>query len=160
MALILGETYPDVFAGVGAHSGLPYGAARDVPSAFAAMAGQEGNFTAPRSDATPPPTIVFHGTADSLVHPSNGDRIARQVTDRAARETIITEESGTAGGRAFARTVTMRDDRTILLEQWQIDGLGHAWSGGNAAGSHTDPAGPDASAEMIRFFFETTAGAH
>ncbi|MCB1352733.1 MAG: PHB depolymerase family esterase [Rhodobacteraceae bacterium] len=160
MALILGETYPDVFAGVGAHSGLPYGAARDVPSAFAAMAGQEGNFTAPRSDTTPPPTIVFHGTADSLVHPSNGDRIARQVTDRAARETIITEESGTAGGRAFARTVTMRDDRTILLEQWQIDGLGHAWSGGNAAGSHTDPAGPDASAEMIRFFFETSAGAH
>jgi poly(hydroxyalkanoate) depolymerase family esterase len=159
MALIMGETYPDVFAGVGAHSGLPFGAAKDVPSAFAAMAGQPADLASPRRDGRHPQTIVFHGSADHTVHPSNGEQIARQVLDRGPRDTIVTDESGTVGGRKFARSVTTGPDGTILLEHWQVEGLGHAWSGGNPSGSYADPAGPDASAEMIRFFFDTPAGA-
>ncbi len=159
MALILGETYPDLFAAVGAHSGLPYGAARDVPSAYAAMAGQAADPGAPRADGPAPRTIVFHGTADRTVHPTNGERIAERVIARGPRDTIVTDERGGTGGRAFTRTTTMGPDGTILLEHWQVEGLGHAWSGGQPAGSHTDPGGPDASAEMIRFFFDTPAGA-
>ena len=155
MAVILGQTYPDVFAAVGAHSGLPFGAAKDVPSAFAAMAGNGSDTSANTTDGKPTPTIVFHGTADATVHPANGDRIARNATDRSAAQTIHTEESGTASGRSFARKITSTPDGATAVEHWIIDGLGHAWSGGRPQGSYTDAKGPDASAEMIRFFYET-----
>ncbi len=156
MAVILGETYPDVFAAVGAHSGLPYGAAKDVPSAFAAMSGAVQDVRRSASTAAATRTIVFHGTADATVHPSNGDRIARDAMDRGPRQTIEHENKGTAGGRSFNRKVTAAPDGTAALEHWVIDGLGHAWSGGQPAGSYTDAKGPDASAEMIRFFFNDT----
>ena len=152
MAVILGETYPDVFAAVGAHSGLPYGAAKDVPSAFAAMSGTVQDARRSASTATAARTIIFHGTADATVHPSNGERIARDASDRGPRQTIEHEDKGTAGGKSYRRKITSAPDGTDTLEHWVIDGLGHAWSGGQPAGSYTDANGPDASAEMIRFF--------
>jgi len=157
MAVILGETYPDLFRAVGAHSGLPAGAASDVPSAFAAMAGQGSG--SPDSPAEGPAmrTIVFHGSADATVHPSNGDRIARHALARGPRQSLQTEDQGEAGGRSFRRSTTYAEDGTALVEHWIVEGMGHAWSGGQPSGSYTDARGPDASAEMIRFFF---AGAH
>lgn len=155
MAVILGETYPDVFSGVGAHSGLPYGAAKDVPSAYAAMA---GNVQEPRrsgSTATGVRTIVFHGTSDNTVNLSNAERIAEQALDYGSSQTVTTQQKGKGSGRSFTRSVTSASDGTIELEQWVIDGLGHAWSGGRPEGSYTDAKGPDASAEMVRFFFNT-----
>ncbi|HSM40524.1 MAG TPA: PHB depolymerase family esterase [Afifellaceae bacterium] len=156
MAVILGETYPDVFSAVGVHSGLPFGAAKDVPSAFEAMAGR-GEDKITTRNASPTPTIVIHGTADAVVHSSNAGRIARGVIDRAGGVTVETEVRSGMSGRAVHRTVTKTVEGAPILEQWHIDGLGHAWSGGRPGGSYTDPAGPDASAEMIRFFFETAA---
>lgn len=153
MAVILGETYPDVFAGVGAHSGLPAGSAKDVPSAFAAMA---GNALASKSGKgiSAVRTIVLHGTADATVHPSNGEGIAQRVLDHGPCQTIQTEDRGHAGGRGYSRRVTIcGTDGPALLEEWQIEGLGHAWSGGSARGSYTDSQGPDASAAVARFFF-------
>lgn len=156
MAVILGETYPDLFAAVGAHSGLPMGAASDVPSAFAAMAGQEpaGRSARPAAndDAAPVRTIVFHGSADATVHPSNGERIARAALDRGPRQAVQTEDRGSAGGRAFRRSTTLGEGGTGIVEHWIVEGMGHAWSGGQPGGSYTDAQGPDASAEMIRFF--------
>ncbi len=154
MAVILGETYPDIFAAVGAHSGLPFGAAKDVPSAFAAMAGNEPELTKRASDAPAVRTIVFHGSADVTVHPSNGECIARNVKDRGAQLTIEAEEQGHTSGRNFKRKIVTTADGSTDLEHWFVDGLGHAWSGGRPGGSYTDSKGPDASAEMIRFFFE------
>jgi poly(hydroxyalkanoate) depolymerase family esterase len=155
MAVILGETYPDVFSAVGAHSGLAYGTAKDVPSAFAAMAGNalDAPIGAPKTPAIR--TIVFHGTADATVHPSNGERIAKRVMDHGPRQTVQTDRQGRAAGRTYTCKITSTTDGPTELEHWVVDGLGHAWSGGQPNGSYTDPDGPDASAEMIRFFFET-----
>lgn len=156
MAVILGATYPDVFAAVGAHSGLPYAAARDVPSAFAAMGGQGADVAAPNGPGVP--TIVFHGTTDNTVAPINGQRIAAHALTGAA-QTIETEATGTTGGRGWHLRGAADMQGNRLLEYWTVDGLGHAWSGGHPGGSYTDAKGPDASAEMVRFFFDNAGKA-
>ncbi len=154
MAVILGETYPEVFTAIGVHSGLPAGSAKDVSSAFAAMAGN----APPRSIAPGPVvrTIVFHGTADATVHPINSTRIVQDVLAQAPRETVQSDEKGLANGRAYTRTTTLDPKGVVLAEQFEVENLGHAWSGGSAAGSYTDAKGPDASAEMVRFFLADT----
>lgn len=155
MAAILGETYGDVFAAVGAHSGLPVGAAKDVASAFAAMAGNAIVAPDQTQSGVLVRTIVFHGTADTTVHPSNGAAIARRALNGATGQSIDTSTHGTAANRSFRCTVSSDLQGNALVEHWIIDGQGHAWSGGQPGGSYTDPKGPDASAEMIRFFFAT-----
>lgn len=152
MAAILGEAYPDIFAAVGAHSGLPVGAAKDVPSAFAAMAGTAQD-AGPKQGAAAVRTIVFHGTADATVHPSNGDRIVRRALEGGARQILETTQKGKASGREYSCLTASDPQSGQTVEHWTVAGLGHAWSGGQAGGSYTDPKGPDASAEMVRFFF-------
>ncbi|WP_146587932.1 extracellular catalytic domain type 1 short-chain-length polyhydroxyalkanoate depolymerase [Puniceibacterium confluentis] len=155
MAVILGETYPDVFAAVGAHSGLPMGAARDVASAFAAMAGSGADTTASATGSPTVPTIIFHGTADTTVHPVNGARIFQRARNGDLSQSRHEESSGSTGGRDFKRATVTGAGGGVLLDHWVVDGLAHAWSGGQAAGSYTDGAGPDASAEMLAFFLQT-----
>jgi len=148
MAAILGETHPELFAAVGVHSGLPAGAARDLPSALAAM--KDGPRTA-RSAPSGKPTIVFHGDADATVNLRNARAVlAASVGDAAAGRG---EVSSVAGSRAAKREVFRAADGQVLAELWTLQGGQHAWSGGGA-GSYTDPTGPDASAEMMRFFGE------
>ncbi len=154
MAAILGETYPDVFAAVGAHSGLPAGCAKDVPSAFAAMAGNALEATDPVQANQRVRTILFHGSVDHTVHPSNGDNIARRARSVGPGQSIETSTTGNVTGRTYTRDMSSDEDGMTLVEHWAVKGLGHAWSGGQPNGSYTDPKGPDASAEMIRFFFE------
>ena len=156
MAVILGETYDDVFAAVGAHSGLPMGAAKDVASAFAAMAGTALDPGPQPESAVTTRTIVFHGTGDATVHPSYGEAIARRAVDLNARQSIETECNVDAAGRRFTRIISSDLQRKPIVEHWAIEGQGHAWSGGHAAGSYTDAKGPNASAEMIRFFYNST----
>ncbi len=151
MAVILGEIYPDMFAAVGAHSGLPFGAAHDVPSAFAAMAGdlQHAARTPPATRGVR--TIAFHGSADRTVVATNSTEIVRRAAN-AVTPAVETSDTGAGGGRNFHRCLTSDSTGQVMTEHWQIDGLAHAWSGGNTAGSYADPSGPDASAEMVRFF--------
>jgi poly(hydroxyalkanoate) depolymerase family esterase len=151
MAAILGDAYPDLFAAVGVHSGLPTGSARDVQSAFAAMSG--GAQPAPRAakQGPTPPTIVFHGDADKTVNAVNGERIL-QAAGLTARSAPVSGSS--AAGVAYSRRVYVDGQGAERAEQWTIHGAGHAWSGGDLAGSYTDPRGPDASAEMLRFFLQ------
>jgi len=151
MAAILGDAYPDLFAAVGVHSGLATGSARDVQSAFAAMGGGgPAARQAARQGATPP-TIVFHGDADQTVHVVNGERVLA-----AAGLTARPEAARGASGQgvAYSRRVYLDSRGAERAEQWTIHGAGHAWSGGDPAGSYTDPRGPDASAEMLRFFLQ------
>jgi poly(hydroxyalkanoate) depolymerase family esterase len=164
MAVVLGETYPELFAAVGAHSGLPYASAHDIPSAMAAMKGHPvmgrahlpGTAADPRRPTTQAvPVIVFHGDRDHTVQANNGEHIATQAIRVHALKADLstTTEQGTArGGRRYTRTCHADASGRTRVEIWTLHGAGHAWSGGSAAGSFTDPIGPDASAEMLRFF--------
>ncbi|HEU4778167.1 MAG TPA: PHB depolymerase family esterase [Telluria sp.] len=148
MATIMGTLYPDLYAAVGVHSGLPFASAHDLPSALAAM---KGNFGRASSGTKPIRIIVFHGDKDTTVHPANGDELIKQGALGEAKEVVV-EPGRVPHGHAYTRTVHHREDGTPHAEQWLIHGAGHAWSGGSAHGSYTDGKGPDASREMMRFF--------
>jgi poly(hydroxyalkanoate) depolymerase family esterase len=155
MAIVMAATYPDLYAAAGVHSGLPYGAARDFASAFALMAGASP--PSRQSALLTTPLIVFHGDKDDTVNVSNAEHIRQQRLgangvlrdDDNVRET----QGQVPGGHAYTQT-TYLDDGKVVLEQWIVHGAGHAWFGGTTSDSYTDPLGPDASAEMVRFFFE------
>lgn len=150
-AAIMGEAYPDLYAAVGVHSGLACGAARDLPSAFAAMRGSGLASSAPRSEGrTVTPTIVFHGDQDKTVHPRNGTEVIARAGVQGHWETVST--TGSPRGRKYTRSVLRDATGRTVLEKWEIHGGVHAWSGGSRAGSFTDPAGPDATAHMLEFF--------
>ncbi|MCD9007061.1 PHB depolymerase family esterase [Luteimonas sp. XNQY3] len=155
MAVILGRTYPDVFAAVGAHSGLPFGAATDVPGAFAAMQGRSKRpEILPDTGAQRVPTIVVHGTADHTVRSDNGSAI---VADATAGNTTVAplraEVTATTkvNGRDCTHTAFVDAEGRVRVEHLLIAGAGHAWSGGDPSGSHTDAKGPDASALILAF---------
>ncbi|MGH6795592.1 MAG: extracellular catalytic domain type 1 short-chain-length polyhydroxyalkanoate depolymerase [Methylocella sp.] len=158
MAAIMSVTYPELYAATGIHSGLAYGSATDVASAFAAMRGTSGP-AAPaqrkshlKSADGRVRTIVFHGASDQIVHASNAEMIIAEARAGLADSAQVTQHDGSAGGRAFTRTVIADASGTPRVELWAVEGLGHAWSGGSPEGSHTDRHGPDASREMLRFF--------
>lgn len=154
MAVILGATYPEIFRAVGAHSGLAHGAAHDVASAFGAMHGGRAGHAA-EHDAGGTPTIVFQGDQDRTVVAANADAIVRQALGGLSMDEAQTStRSGRASERAHAYTVTVYLDQQgrPKAEKWVIKGGSHAWFGGDPRGSYTDTLGPDASAEMVRFF--------
>ncbi len=170
MAVIVGQEYPDLFAAIGVHSGVPSGVADDLLSALGAMkAGPTVVQLAPARARSRHrrvvPTIVFHGDKDTKVHPSNGNAVHTQARRRTAvpTESTPTESMPTgssemhilegAHGRAFTRTSETRDG-VPEGELWMVHGAGHAWTGGSPDGSYTDAAGPDASREMMRFFLQ------
>jgi len=170
MAAIMAESYPDLYAAVGVHSGLAPGAAHDMPSAFAAM--HQGGPATPRRDvpiatatgesARIVPAIVFHGDRDKTVHPRNADRLLEHYCsakltgsrDDASGSTPrgTVRQGQVPGGHTYTRATYRDAGGRAIAERWTVHGLGHAWSGGSSSGSYTDPKGPDASAEMVRFF--------
>jgi poly(3-hydroxybutyrate) depolymerase len=156
-AAIMGATYHDLYAAIGVHSGLACGSASDLPSAFVAM--RQGGLAASSGsddrviliDRSSVPTIVFHGDRDVTVHPSNGD----QILERSMRTTSTQKNvhrGRVSGGHAYTRTIHTDASGREIFEHWNIHGAGHAWSGGSPNGSYTDPRGPDATREMLRFF--------
>ena len=167
MALTVAMTHPDLFAAVGIHSGLPHAVACDLPSALAQMS--QGGATAlaarsgkPDAGALPVPAIVFHGDRDTTVHPGNGDQViaqcarpaSRQSTPGAAGSAIKVESGQVSGGHAYTRTLYSEASGDCVAEHWLIHGAAHAWAGGSLKGSYTDPKGPDAAQQMLRFFLE------
>ncbi|GAC1660877.1 MAG: PHB depolymerase family esterase [Ktedonobacteraceae bacterium] len=161
MAAIMAATYPDLYAAVGVHSGLAYGAAHDLPSAFAAM--KQGKLQHPRQLTEVVPLITFHGDCDTTVAPANVDRLldqwlhgankGRERTQRPMRDVKV-ERGQVVNGHAYTRSIYHDTSGQAIIEKWMVHQAGHAWSGGSPGGSYTDPKGPDASAEMMRFFTE------
>jgi len=159
---ILAATYPDLYAAIGVHSGLACGAASDVASAFAAMR-QNQHATKHRSgrrsgrggSSRIVPATVFHGDRDTTVHPHNGDQVIVQLREALNIDLRATVQEGRVPrGRAYSRVLHHDASGQVIFEQWVIHGAGHAWSGGSPAGSYTDPQGPDATQEMLRFFLD------
>jgi len=161
MAAIMAATYPDLYAAVGVHSGLAYGAAHDLPGAFAAM--KQGTDQGTRHLRESIPLIVFHGDADTTVAPVNADclldqwlrgAIDQQACVQRALRDVKVERGQVANGHAYTRSIYHDSSGRAIMEKWMVHQAGHAWSGGSPSGSYTDPRGPDASAEMVRFFTE------
>ena len=141
MAAVMGETYPDLYSAAGIHSGLAYGSANDVLSAFSAMRGDGGLVSSPRRLANRHRlrTIVFQGSADLTVHPSNADRIVAAATPTGAGCAVRQEPGRCASGRSYTRTIITDPAAGPAVEYWLVEGAGHAWSGGHSAGTYTDP---------------------
>ena len=167
MAAILAREYPDLYAAAGIHSGLPAGAAHDVASAFTAMKTGGATMKMPWSPvaaaATAPaessvPVIVFHGDADATVAAVNGDAVVRAALAAASAGARASAGESTrvdaSGERRATRTLWRDAAGATAAEHWLVHGAPHAWSGGASAGSYTDPSGPDASREMLRFFLD------
>lgn len=149
-AAIMAATYSDLYAAVGIHSGLACGAASDLPSAFIAMRQGSGSKAGAKAGSLVP-TIVFHGDRDTTVHPDNGDRILEQSAQATSPTTKVLR-GRVPDGHAYTRTIVTDRSGRVISEHWNVHGAGHAWSGGSPAGSYTDPRGPDATREMLRFF--------
>jgi poly(hydroxyalkanoate) depolymerase family esterase len=162
MALILAATYPDVFAAVGVHSAPAYRSASNGGSAFGAMQGR-GQVPVPLPGARMAPLVLVQGTADPVVHGRSGSLVADQwlaydrarSTDRRdplriTRSRAVRKSS--ADGRRYTVTRWYSARGRKRLEYWEVEGLGHAWSGGLRDGSYSDPRGPRASTMMWTFF--------
>ena len=120
MAVILGATYPDLYAAVGAHSGLAYGAAHDMPSAFGAMRGGSGLSRAASQAAIAAPTIVFHGDGDHTVDARNATTIVEQTIARHDHATLrVDARTGTAAGDEPIAVLTTSMRRTA---SWRSTG--------------------------------------
>ena len=149
LAAIMAHTHPDLFAAIGVHSGLACGAASDMVSAFAAM--RQGK---PGLGYHAVPSIIFHGDADRTVNPRNAALVASQAGAGGREDT---EQGQVPGGLPYTRTRQRGPDGRVTVERWMVHGAGHAWSGGSPEGSYTEPRGPDASREMLRFFGEAAS---
>ncbi len=131
MSVIMGATYPDIFAAMGEESGLEYQAATSLTAATTAESqggpspSQQGQaaYNAMGSAARVVPTISFQGT---------------QVPG--------------SQGRAYTTQTWNDNNGNEIQEYWKITGMGHAWSGGSSSGSYTDPNGPSATNAMYTFF--------
>jgi poly(hydroxyalkanoate) depolymerase family esterase len=154
MAEVLAATYPDVFNAIGVHSGLAYQAASDVPSALAAMKGTAAATpTHGGVGAIDCRKIIFHGGSDATVHPANAERILDQVRSGSRVLKQIDLDWEIEGGRVN-RTVLQDNEGRAVVEQWFVEGGGHAWFGGDSRGTYTQKVGLDASRVMVRFFLK------
>ncbi len=156
MALIMAETYPQLYAAVGVHSGLAYRSATDLPSALMAMRQGGSADTKTTENAQFVPMIVFHGDQDYTVSIRNGEQIVEQARQRLqAQHSDLSTQQHKRSTKQNCRSTQLQicDSKGVSqLEYWKIHGAGHSWAGGSSAGSYTDSNGPDASKEMLRFF--------
>jgi poly(hydroxyalkanoate) depolymerase family esterase len=166
MASLVAVAYPERYASLALHSGLAWGAGTDLTTALGAMkqgapdadALGAAAFEAMGARARGIPTLVIHGGKDAVVNPSNGRQGARQwaVTNaRALGATLAepTEASGEEAGYGWTRRCHLpAAGGGCVVEELVVHELGHAWSGGSAGGTYTDPRGPEATREIVRFF--------
>lgn len=171
MASIVAIAYPDVFASVGMHSGIPYRAAANVMEGLQVMANGAPDVQrlarlardvmGPR--ARPIPAIIVQGEGDPVVRPVNAihtrdawlamNDLARGNDGRLPTPDPLPRNANTAGNLAFVRECfgARESNGECEVVTLSVSGLGHAWSGGSTLGTFTDVRGPDATFEILRF---------
>src|SRR5260370_39419029 len=147
IAGIVAAMYPDLYAAVGVHSGLAYGAAHDLPSAFAAM--QQGTVSHAQHLREIIPLIAFHGDSDTTVALVNADGLLDQWLQAASAGLgsvpgVEAEQGQVVGGHAYTRCIYHDVSGQTLMEHWTVHQARHAWSSGSPSGSYTTPQVPDA----------------
>lgn len=183
MTVIMGATYPDLFAAIGVNSGLEFKAATTVATAGYAMAHggpdpvTQGNlaYAAMGKHERVVPVIVFHGMADQVVNPVNGNQIISQwaqtndlALDKRGNDNIddiadeiINGQVPLPNGRSYTHYIYKtshknghkNDTGAVVMEKYVVDGMGHAWSGGGPV-LFSDPLGPNASLIQYEFFMD------
>jgi poly(hydroxyalkanoate) depolymerase family esterase len=163
MAANLAAGYPDLYAAAAFHSGLPAFVGTDVTSALAVMSKGPADsedtgalaFREMGPHAGVVPVIAIHGAADPSVSIVNLRAIAKQWVAANAMAAHAKEPDALEIHPTEARLSGLRwalPGGTVIAETWRVEGLAHAWSGGSAAGTYTDPAAPDATSMMLEFF--------
>jgi len=165
MAQVLAVCHGELFAGCAVHSGLRYGAANSAFTAGSAMrdGAAAGASTPPPGPASrwPVPTLVIHGRADRVVNPVNAEQIVEQCCAMAlqaasvasiAPQTVVTHERRWTDAERQCLLTDYALGGTVVVRRILIDGLAHAWSGGDARYPFNDAAGPDATALVWEFF--------
>ncbi len=166
LAAILGVRFPGLVRGVLAHSGIACGAASSALTALAVMKrGPETDVAAiaaaaRRASGTGAPVrlLVVHGRDDAIVAARHADALARQFLALNGRDvpagaatTLPAPDRDERAMADCARAVRTRewshDDRP-LVRIVEVDGLGHAWSGGDASLPFNDDRPPDATAML------------
>ncbi len=178
MTTIMGATYPDLYAAIGVHSGLQYKAADNSMAALVVQKrggpdpDRQGHqaFLSARPEARVLPTIVFHGEDDTVVDVVNAHQTLSQwaqtndyAYDGSDNDSITDESADVIRGQVpegydYVIYVYENPEGEAIMEKWIVEELGHEWSGGDREESYTDPEGPDASEEMVRFFGEHPKG--
>jgi poly(hydroxyalkanoate) depolymerase family esterase len=146
MAAIVAAAYPELYAAIGVHSGVPVGAASSVVQALGVMREGPADLAALPEITVRAPAFIAHGADDAIVHPRNGELLARQW---AAALSATHESAGTNSDGVVVRRFSR--DGGVVVESWSIAGVGHAWSGGSADGTFTAPDGPDSTAALVSF---------
>ena len=177
MSAILGALYPDVFAAVGAHSGIPYAAAGDGSCVLDVMSDGASGVESSAAIAyhsrgkvqRPMPLMVIHGEEDEVVAAENATGLIRQF----AQLNDIADDGDGGNQSVDAKADSSREDRIgdgrpfrinsyydargeEIMREVRIAGMGHDWSGGPADAAFSDPRGPDAASLLWSFFKHRT----
>src|SRR2546427_671588 len=121
MAAVMAAAYPDLYAAAGVHSGLPYAAAGDVASAFAAM--KQGRSHPARLAAHPVPLIGSQGAGDTPGAPATAAGFIDHVLAAGrpgAVPAAVTTGGRVPGGHAYTRTCYQDPAGATLAERWTI----------------------------------------
>ncbi|MES2760270.1 MAG: PHB depolymerase family esterase [Pseudomonadota bacterium] len=161
MANIVALNHPDLFAGLGLHSGPSFGGAHSTIGALTVMQhgagmrvdGAIAEVLGRREQFQPLPTILIHGDEDHVVRPINLAHLTRQamLVNRLPADSPEQVEVKVKRGRSYQ----LRDvysGRKVMLRVARIAELKHAWSGGDERISFNSAQGPDASKMMLDFF--------
>ena len=168
MANIVAINHPELFTALALHSGIAFKAATSVLEARKAMneggpdPAEQGKVAhaAMGDRARVIPVLIVQGAQDKSVPPLHTAQLAKQwlTIDEALGAGATAPETTraqSASGYHFSREVFSDAQKRVLVETIVVDELAHAWSGGSADGTFTDPKGPDATAAMLRFFFQS-----
>lgn len=179
MAVVMGAAYPDLFAAIGVFAGVEFKAATSRTSAFGLLrhgapdpvrqgrlAFEAMSVGVRERPKTRMPVIVFQGSHDHRVPRGAADQVIAQWAETNAcmagssgekADPLMEQvrEGSVTNGYTFTRHV-YSDGDGLLMEKWIVHGLGHAWSGSPQPSRYGDPKGPNASAEIWRFFRESS----